>query len=202
MSQVIVFWNRSAERIVGFKADNVIGRRCYEVLQSLPEQGTVPVCMEGCPAIRLAREGRVPPVIQVRMRCASGRRKLVTVTPMTLSAAQAGEALLVHLFHEEADEARLRRVASTVYGVLTEWKLPAQPKDSTGDLARGEASPLTDREVEVLRLLALGLETQEVASELRLSIHTIRNHIGNARRKMRATSRLGAVLAAQRRGLL
>ena len=174
MSQVIVFWNRSAERIVGFKADDAIGRRCYEVLQSLPEQGTVPVCMEGCPAIRLAREGRVPPVIQVRMRCASGRRKLVTVTPMTLSAAQAGEALLVHLFHEEADEARLRKVASTVYGVLTEWKLPAQPKDSTG----GEASPLTAREVEVLRLLALGLETQEIASELRLSIHTVRNHIG------------------------
>ena len=75
MSQVIVFWNRLAERIVGFKAGDAIGRRCYEVLQSLPEQGTVPVCMEGCPAIRLAREGRVPPVIQVRMRCASGRRK-------------------------------------------------------------------------------------------------------------------------------
>ena len=202
MSQVIVFWNRSAERIVGFKADDAIGRRCYEVLQSLPEQGTVPVCMEGCPAIRLAREGRVPPVVQVRMRCASGRRKRVTVTPMTLSAAQAGEALLVHLFHEEADEARLRRVASTLYSVLTEGKLPAQPTDSTGDLARGEASPLTAREVEVLRLLAVGLETKEIADELRLSPHTIRNHIRNARQKMRAKSRLGAVLAAQRRGLL
>ena len=84
MSQVIVFWNRSAERIVGFKAGDAIGRRCYEVLQSLPEQGTVLVCMEGCPAIRLAREGRVPPVIQVRMRCASGRRKLVTVVSNTV----------------------------------------------------------------------------------------------------------------------
>ena len=108
----------------------------------------------------------------------------------------------MHLFHEESDESRAGRVARTVYGVLTEWKLPAPATDSTGDSARGEASPLTAREMEVLRLLVLGLETKESADDLRLSPHTIRNHIGNARQKMRATSRLGAVLAAQRRGLL
>ena len=38
MSQVIVFWNRSAERIVGFKADHVIGRRMLRGLAELPEQ--------------------------------------------------------------------------------------------------------------------------------------------------------------------
>ena len=96
MGQAILFWNRSAERILGFKADQVIGRRCYEVIQSLPEKGSTPVCMEGCPAIRLARNGIVPPVVHVRMRCSSDSRKLVTVTSMILDESQADEALLVH----------------------------------------------------------------------------------------------------------
>ena len=70
ISQTIVFWNRSAEQILGHKASQVIGRRCYEVLQNLPSEGSTPVCMEGCPSIRLARERRVPPVARVRARCA------------------------------------------------------------------------------------------------------------------------------------
>ena len=85
-------------------------------------KGSTPVCMEGCPAIQLARNGIVPPVVHVRMCCSSGRRKLVTVTSMILDEAQADGALLVHLFHEEADEARTRRVASTLYSVLRERK--------------------------------------------------------------------------------
>ena len=75
MSQTILFWNRSAERILGHTADEAVGLRCYEVLQSLPESGTVPVCLQGCPAIRLAREGRVPSVVNVAARCAAGRTK-------------------------------------------------------------------------------------------------------------------------------
>ena len=74
MSQTILSWNPSAERILGFKADQVIGRRCYEVLRNLPEEGSTPICIENCPSIRLAREGRIPPVVHVRMLCASGRR--------------------------------------------------------------------------------------------------------------------------------
>ncbi len=40
MSQTILFWNPSAERILGFKANQMIGRRCYEVLRNLPEEGS------------------------------------------------------------------------------------------------------------------------------------------------------------------
>ena len=61
MSQTILFWNRSAERILGHTADEAVGLRCYEVLQSLPESGTVPVCLQGCPAIR-PRQRRARPV--------------------------------------------------------------------------------------------------------------------------------------------
>ena len=35
MSQTILFWNRSAEWILGHTAEEAVGLRCYEVLQSL-----------------------------------------------------------------------------------------------------------------------------------------------------------------------
>ena len=88
MSQTILFWNRSAEQILGHTADEVIGLRCYEVLQSLPESGAAPVCMEGCPAIQFAKKGIIPPVVHVAARCASGVRKPITVTPLIVQSDQ------------------------------------------------------------------------------------------------------------------
>ena len=202
VSQTIVFWNRSAEQILGHKASQVIGRRCYEVLQNLPSEGSTPVCMEGCPSIRLAREGRIPPVARVRARCASGIRKAIIVTPLIVPTAQPDRTLLVHLFDENLDEARATGVAITVQSVFSEGKSPAVPTDSTTDSVRGEASPLTAREIEVLRLVALGLGTKKIAVDLDLSPNTVRSHVSNARKKLKAKTKLAAVLAAYRSRVL
>ena len=62
--------------------------------------------------------------------------------------------------------------------------------------------PLTAREVEVLRYLALGWETRYIAEELGVSWYTARNHIENLRKKLGASSRLEAVMVAMRLGIL
>ena len=196
MDQRIVFWNDSAERILGHKRNEVIGRRCYEVCASLPEDGTEPVCLNGCPSIQLAREGIIPPVAIVRMLCSSGERKQVSVTPLIIHRDENDEQnLLVHLFHEKASEARAKSVAENVHSVLS-------TKLEPGEAPHDKHRPLTLREIEVLRLLAMALEAGEIAERLELSSHTILNHIRNARMKLNAKNRLEAVLAAQRRGLL
>ena len=61
---------------------------------------------------------------------------------------------------------------------------------------------LTGRELEVLRLVALGLETKEIADEFGLSPHTVLNHVRNARKKLHVKSTLAAVISAQHSGLL
>ncbi len=201
MSQTILFWNYSAERILGHTADEAIGHRCYEVLQSLPENGGPPVCMEGCPAIRLAREGIIPPVVHVAARCASGARKPITVTPLIVEKDQ--QRVLVHLFHAREDESEARTVAERVLGVLSPPATPSDaPNDSTAGPAAGQVAPLSAREAEVLRLLAMGLEIDRIGHDLNISEHTVLNHIRNARRKLRARNRLSAVLTAFRLGLI
>jgi DNA-binding NarL/FixJ family response regulator len=62
--------------------------------------------------------------------------------------------------------------------------------------------PLTDRELEVLRLLARPMSVAEISSELYVSIHTARNHVRAVLAKLRAGSQLEAVVTAVRLGLV
>ncbi|MAX54965.1 MAG: helix-turn-helix transcriptional regulator [Alcanivoracaceae bacterium] len=56
---------------------------------------------------------------------------------------------------------------------------------------------LTDREVEVLKVMATGAKNSEIASSLNLSPHTIKTHIYNIFKKINASNRLQAVNWAQ-----
>jgi DNA-binding NarL/FixJ family response regulator len=51
-------------------------------------------------------------------------------------------------------------------------------------LARGDASPLTDRELHVLDLLGTGMSTREIASALSLSFKTVESHRENIKHKL------------------
>ena len=61
---------------------------------------------------------------------------------------------------------------------------------------------LTDRETRVLQLMTEGLSNREIAGQLHLSVHTIRNHVQSVLSKLHAHSRLEAVIVANREGLL
>jgi DNA-binding NarL/FixJ family response regulator len=60
---------------------------------------------------------------------------------------------------------------------------------------------LTDREMEVLRLVADGLTTADIARRLRLSDKTVRNHTSNVVAKLRVEDRAQAIVRARRAGL-
>jgi NarL family two-component system response regulator LiaR len=63
------------------------------------------------------------------------------------------------------------------------------------------SDPLTEREVEVLRLLARGLSNRQIADELVISEATVRTHVGNILSKLHLASRTQAALYALRGGL-
>lgn len=62
--------------------------------------------------------------------------------------------------------------------------------------------PLTDREHQVLELLATGLPNKTIAMELGISEHTAKFHVGAIMSKLNAASRTEAVAIAARRGVL
>ncbi len=68
--------------------------------------------------------------------------------------------------------------------------------------ARAEADPLSDREREVLRLLALGHTNQEIAGTLFISVRTVETHRAHIMQKLRLSTRAELVRHAIEQGLL
>ena len=63
-----------------------------------------------------------------------------------------------------------------------------------------EPCPLSTREQEVLKRLAQGMVYKQIASEMQLSVSTIRTHLHNVYGKIGAVDRAQAVLTARDRG--
>jgi NarL family two-component system response regulator YdfI len=73
----------------------------------------------------------------------------------------------------------------------------------SGGMARlMPAEELTDRELEVLRLLAEGIGNKEIAVRLRISEHTVKFHISSILGKLSASNRTEAVAHGIRQGLI
>jgi two-component system response regulator NreC len=72
----------------------------------------------------------------------------------------------------------------------------------TAEARRAEEDPLSDREREVLRLLALGYTNQEISAQLFISVRTAETHRAHIMQKLRLTSRAELVRYAIDQGVL
>ena len=77
--------------------------------------------------------------------------------------------------------------------VLQELSNPGQGKPTT--------DPLTERELEVLRLIAQGLSNKEIAAAIFVAEWTVRSHVSNILAKLQLASRTQAALYALRSGI-
>jgi DNA-binding NarL/FixJ family response regulator len=77
-------------------------------------------------------------------------------------------------------------------------RLAASYADGDGGLL----ARLTDREAEVLRLMAAGRSNKEIAADLVLALETVKTHVGNVLAKLGARDRTQAVIAAYESGFV
>jgi DNA-binding NarL/FixJ family response regulator len=78
-----------------------------------------------------------------------------------------------------------------------------QRKDALDNHDREKlVAEFTPRELDVLRLLAVGLDTNDMSSRLGIASHTVEWHVRHIIEKLGAHSKLQAVIAAARRGLI
>ena len=81
--------------------------------------------------------------------------------------------------------------------LIDEFKQMAKPERATGPALR-----LTERELDVLRLVAQGHSNKEIAARLFISENTVKNHVRNMLEKLQLHSRMEAVMYAVRENLL
>jgi two-component system response regulator NreC len=130
----------------------------------------------------------------------------IVVLTMQEDPAFAREALragaLGYVLKEAADEELLQAVrlatdGETYLNPRLGARLAAEPS-----APNGPPDDLTEREVEVLRLIALGHTNSEIAGQLYLSVRTIESHRAHIQQKIRRTSRAELVHYALQHGFV
>jgi len=109
-----------------------------------------------------------------------------------MEEAQRAVALLSEL-KAELEIARAQTVVEALAAMLQTNPKPISPAIGS--------SGLTKREIEVLRLVAEGMNNQSIAERLFVSDHTVHRHLANILRKLSVSTRAAAVAQAARRGL-
>jgi DNA-binding NarL/FixJ family response regulator len=160
--------------------------------------------LPGLPGVEVCRELVADdPALRVLVLSASGEHEDV------LEAVKSGAT--GYLVKSAGREELLEAVARTAVGdpvftpglaglVLGEYRrLAADPAPKAAD---GPAVPrLTDRETEVLRLVAKGLSYKQIAERLVISHRTVQNHVQNTLGKLQLHNRVELVRYAIERGL-
>jgi DNA-binding CsgD family transcriptional regulator len=94
---------------------------------------------------------------------------------------QLNAAFDTYLHHEAVADAR--RVGRQLRRLGVERRIVSQPRTKTG------WDSLTDSELKVVNLIAQGVTNRDVASQLHLSLHTVKTHVHNAFAKLGINSR-------------
>jgi DNA-binding NarL/FixJ family response regulator len=196
------------------------------VLEQQPDLELVGVAGDGAEAVKLATE-MMPDVVlmDVQMPRGSG----IEATQQIKELVPSTNILMLTISEEEADLYDSLKAGAT--GYLLKDVAIEEVVDAIRSVHAGQAriSPsmasklisefatmskkseerpsaaqprLTDREMEVLRLVAKGRNNRDIAKELFISENTVKNHIRNILEKLHLHSRMQAVVYAVREKLL
>ena len=187
---VIIGWNAAAEKILGHKADDAVGKLCCEVLDARDTAGNLS-CSEFCTVRNHAARSEPVHHFEIKTRTRAGDPVWLDVSGVVIGTASDTPVGWILLFRDVT-------AAHEVESVLRE-KLTAPP-------ARLRRRPtgkgtLTRREQQILSFMKEGTPTETIAGRLSITHSTVRNHIQNIFTKLDVHNRLEAVALANRHGL-
>jgi DNA-binding NarL/FixJ family response regulator len=193
----------------------------------LDEQGGIHVIGEGAngsEAVRLVRE-LAPDVVvmDLNMPAMSGveaTRHITALSPLTrvivltisdedgdvmdaIVAGACGYLLKDASITEVVTGIRAAAVGTSLISPTIASKVLQRVRASTANTEMAEAirTELSDRELQVLKLIANGKDNAEIAGELVISPKTVKNHISNILMKLQIQNRIQAAVYAVRSGL-
>ncbi len=147
-----------------------------EVVHSRPSLGQLS-------AGKLIKAGKLEPQVTEMVGC----------TVQTMGRAVRTGA--ISLVRDEQEHQRSTLLMSSVH-------MAGRSEDEKAGLELLLLDPLTEREQEVLRLVARGASNSEIAAALVVEINTVKRHMGNIMSKLQAANRTQAVAQARMLGLL
>lgn len=191
--QRIVHWNEGAERILGYSYRDAVGRYCYDIIKGL-DQSSRQICYLGCPVIDCAKSGYPTPGQDVKVKAKDGSSRWLSVVHTYFerenqNGSRGSLAAVVHIFRDATEGMEAKRTLERVSREVSAYASP----DAVKEPEVHHHEDLTDREQQVVSMLAQGEGTHGIAQKLMISNATARNHIQNILVKLNVHNRLEAV---------
>ena len=195
----IAAWNLAAEEMFGRSAADAIGKMCGEIIQGVDECG--PVCSGDCCVQQAIRKHHPVRNFDLQVQTPGGRR-WCNVSVLIVDDASSTMPYSIHIVRQIEVRKRLELLMRDF--IVASTDIPAEQAATLISSTRAPAreTELSDRELEVLRLLAKGATTFAVAEQLHISRTTVNNHIQHILRKLDAHTRLEAIRRAEHAGLI
>ena len=180
----ITSWNRGAEKLFALPAESALGRKCHKVMAGCDLFGNDYCCAE-CASWRMTESDRLVHPYRLTVKESGGRSMTLRVSILAVRSPEGTQ--LVHLL-DVVFGAGVFAVVSDEYDEENDWGWPC--------------SILTRRELQVLRHMAVGYSTDQIARQLLISSTSVRNYVSRCLQKLEAHSRVEAVAAARRLDLV
>ncbi len=197
--QNIEFFNAAAESFFGIEADDVLGQPCSTIVKGSDECGQF--CSKDCTIFSAAKEHNPIQNFDLKVMTDEGR-KWCNVSILIADDKTSVLPYTIHIIRNIDVRKRLELLVRNFVVAETSF-----PPEQAIDLISSTRSPsreaiLSERELEVLRLLAKGKTTANVADELFISRTTVNNHVQRILKKLHAHTRLEAIRRAEIAGLI
>lgn len=196
---LVVAWNEEAERLFALPATEAIGRPCGEIVRGADECGSV--CSEEC-TVRQALQKRHPiSNFDLLMHTRTGRQ-WCNVSVLIAENDASSHPHAIHIVRPIDLRKRLEILVRDF--VVSNTDLPAEEATALISSTRAAAkeAELSNRELEILRMLGKGNSTTAIAEQLHISRTTVNNHVQHILHKLGAHTRLEAIRRAEHAGLI
>lgn len=191
---------------------SVVRQGLATLIEQEPDMTVVAQARDGSEAVALFCEHQ-PDVTLMDLRMPN----MDGVTAITTICAQLSTAQIVVLTTYDGDEDIYRGLRAGAKGYLLKDAEPDELLNAIRTISRGQkhippavgaklaermSSPdLSDRELEVIRLMALGKSNHDISTDLNISESTVKFHINRILSKLGVSDRTQAVIVALKRGI-
>ena len=208
-------------RVVLADDHNTVRHGLRLLIDGEPDMTVVAEAGDGEAAVKLATDHRPDVVVMdVSMPGMNGLvatrllRKTLPDTAVVMLTRHADDAYLQELLRAGASAyvlkqsppsellQAIRATASAAGKYVDSSLMPRMTARFVGEKTGGAAGTISEREAEVLRLIASGYSNKEIASQLELSVKTVEAHKANAMRKLDLNGRIDIVKYAILQGWL
>jgi DNA-binding NarL/FixJ family response regulator len=191
----------------------VVAQGLVALLECEPDITVVGQAYDGCKAVERFRQHQ-PDVTLMDLRMP----QMDGVAAITAICTQFDDARIIVLTTYDSDEDIYRGLRAGAKGYLLKDAEPDEllvairtvhsgkkyiPPDIGAKLAERLSNPqLSDRELEVVRLMVAGNSTQEISATLSIAESTVKFHVNNILSKLGVSDRTQAIVVALKRGIV